>query len=194
MKYFLSARPWYIILAFLFSLSAAVHAGTFTGLVLEENGEVMDNIVVLAYTGEDPERYTALPDELSRAFQTRTDREGKFSLTIPDTIKTFTFKVKIDTAIYNPIIMKDLENRSGTYSLGEPFVACTINSENFWISSDANAKVPNTLSTDTNRWEQIKVRGKLLPIYFRETRIEPLTVEPVEGSEPELKGLPQRKK
>ncbi len=184
---------WCIILALFLSLTAAVQAGTFAGQVLEDNGETMDNIVVMAYTGDDPDRYTAMPDELSRAFQARTDKDGNFSLSIPDDITSFNFKVKIDTAVYNPIVYKDIPNKIGTFTIGEPFVACTINSESFWISSDANAKVPNTLSTDTNRWEQLKVRGKLLPIYFREARIEPLTVEPVEGSQPELRGLPKRK-
>jgi hypothetical protein len=184
---------WGITFILLLLFTATVRAGTLTGQVIEENGEPMECVLVLGYTGNDPERPTAMPDELSLAFQARTDNSGNFSLTIPDTVKTFNLKIKIDTAIYNPIHMKGIENREGSFTIGEPFVAISINNEPFWISSDANAQVPNTLSTNTNRWEQLKVRGKLLPIYFREAKIEPLTVTANDATQPVLHGLPTRK-
>jgi hypothetical protein len=178
------------------SLLGAIHpvqAGTLTGMLFNEDGDPMDDITVLAYTGEDPERATALPEELARAIKTKTDKDGAFTITIPDSMRTFTLKVKVDTAYYNPLVFQNLRNEPGTRRLKDRLVATIYNSEPYWVSNDANSKNANTLSKDTNRWEQLKVRGKPMPIIFLETRIEPLTTTTTENKPMEIRGFPKKK-
>jgi hypothetical protein len=190
-----SASLWifvFLIISLLLVLRP-VQAGTLTGTLYNEDGDPMDEILVMAYTGDDPERAAALPEEISNAIKTRTDKNGNFSITIPDSITSYTLKVRVDTAYYNPLVFHNLRNEPGTHGLKDRLIATIHNSEPFWVTSDTNAKIPNTLSIDTNRWEQLKVRGKPMPIIFPETRIEPLSIGTTEEKPMEIRGFPKKK-
>ncbi|MHC9542522.1 MAG: carboxypeptidase-like regulatory domain-containing protein [Vulcanimicrobiota bacterium] len=191
------AMPFWIILFCLaglfFSMSPAAQAGTLTGKLTDDTGEPLDGISVIAYTGADPERYNAMPEELERAIKSKTDSNGAFSLTIPDSMPTFNLRIKVDTAYFNPLFYKDVKNESGTFQIAETFVATIINCEEYWVSSDANSCNSSSLSHYTNRWEQLKVRGKVgIPLFLPPPKIEPITVDDVKSPMPEIRGFPKR--
>jgi len=180
--------------ALVLSWNTCAQAGTLTGKLIDDTGEPLEGINILAYTGQDPERYTAMPEELEKAIKTKTDSNGAFSLMIPDSMPSFNLKIKVDSAYFNPMLYKDVKNEPGTFRLADTLVATMINCEEYWVSSDANSGNSNTLSHYTNRWEQIKVRGKVgIPLYLPPPKIEPITVEDMTTTTmPEIKGFPKR--
>ncbi|GEM_PF-2324940 len=180
-------------IALIISWSLPAKAGTLTGKLIDDTGEPLDGITILAYTGDDPERYSAMPEEMERAVKSKTDSNGAFSITIPDNMPSFTLKVKVDTAYYNPIIFKAVRNEPGTFQVSDTLVATMINCEEYWVSSDANSGNANTLSHYTNRWEQLKVRGKFaVPLFLPPPKIEPITVDDMKSPMPEIRGFPKR--
>ena len=181
-----------LILLILISPSFAV-AGTIKGILLDDAGESVEGITVYAYSGEDPERATALPDEKSRAVYTKTDSEGNFSIDIPETLKVFTLKVLVDPTFFRNVEVKDLQNQPGIIQLEDALVQQYLNNEAFWISNDNNAAInPGTCCINTNRWEQNKARGRGIEIHFPSPKIEPLFYNIPEEKLPEIKGLPQK--
>ncbi|MDQ7823816.1 MAG: hypothetical protein RDV48_13540 [Candidatus Eremiobacteraeota bacterium] len=193
MKHTVKRDSFLLIFLMICLLHSAAYAGTIEGTLLEDTGEPVEGIPILIYEGEDPERYTAYPDEIGKAIRGRTEKNGNFSINVPARMKTFNLKVKVDTTYYYPIELKHIPNQEGTFSLPEKLLVRFIDNEPFWVTSDDNSRNPNTLSVNTNRWEQIKARGKSIPIYFPPVKFEPLFVTPVEGKTPELRGLPVKK-
>lgn len=182
----------FMLLSIVLFFTSPLMAGTLTGQITDDTGEAMENISVMVFQGNDPDRLNAPPEELKQAIMGRTDNSGNFSIIIPDNIDKFNFKVRLNSTFYSPIIINDISNKTGSFNLGGPMIANFPRDETFWVTSDTNSDIPGTNSIDTNRWEQLKVRGKLMPIVFPKTIIESLKSEPVEEQHPVIRGLPQK--
>lgn len=183
----------YFILALLILLAASpVYAGVVKGIVIDDTGVPVEGMTVYVYTGEDPERYTAMPEEKSRAIYSKTDASGNFSINVPDNIKTFNLRIKVDTTFYKDVSLNGIQNQPGVIQFRDAFIQQYGNNEQYWVSTDTNSSTPSTDSHFTNRWEQSKARGDGYYIYFPEPKIEPLRYEASGEAIPEIRGLPGR--